>query len=80
MPDMKSESWNALLAPAGTPKPIVEKLAAVMEKAVQTKLFKDTLIPQGSILIGNSPQEFKAELNEEVAFWADQFKKANIGN
>ena len=80
VPDMKSESWNALLAPAGTPKPIIDKLAAVIQKAVKSKAFKDTLIPQGSMLIGNSPQEFKAELNEEVAFWADQFKKANIGN
>ena len=79
IPDMKSDSWNALLAPAGTPKPIIDKLAAVVQKAVKTQTFKDTLIPQGSMLIGNSPQEFKAELNEEVAFWADQFKKANIG-
>lgn len=79
IPDMKSESWNALLAPAGTPQPIIDKLAAVVQKAVKTKAFKDALIPQGAILIGNSPQEFKAELNEEVAFWADQFKKANIG-
>ena len=52
----------------------------MIQKAVKSKAFKDTLIPQGSMLIGNSPQEFKAELNEEVAFWADQFKKANIGN
>ena len=51
-----------------------------MAKAVQTKVFKETLIPQGSILIGNSPQEFKTELQDEVAFWAEQFKKANIGN
>ncbi|MBF5004242.1 Bug family tripartite tricarboxylate transporter substrate binding protein [Diaphorobacter caeni] len=80
VPEMKSDSWNALLAPAGTPKVIVDKLAAVVQKAVKSKIFKDTLIPQGSVLIGNSPQEFKAELNEEVAFWADQFKKANIGN
>lgn len=80
IPAMKSDSWNALLAPAGTPKPIIDKLAAVMAKAVQTKVFKETLIPQGSILIGNSPQEFKTELQDEVAFWAEQFKKANIGN
>lgn len=80
IPDMKSESWNALLAPAGTPQPIIDKLAAVVAKAVKSKAFHDALVPQGSILIGNSPKEFKAELNEEVAFWADQFKKANIGN
>lgn len=80
VPEMKSESWNALLAPTGTPRQVIDKLAAGVKKAVHSKALKDVLIPQGSILIGNSPQEFKAELNEEVAFWADQFKKANIGN
>lgn len=80
VPAMKSDSWNALLAPAGTPKAVVDKLAAVLEKAVHTKEFQDALVPQGSMLIGNTPQQFKAELKEEVAFWADQFKKAKIGN
>ncbi len=80
IPAMKSDSWNALLAPAGTPKAIVDKLAAVIEKAVHTKAFEETLVPQGSLLIGNSPQQFKAELHEEVAFWAEQFKKSNTGN
>lgn len=80
IPGMKSSSWNALLAPAGTPQPIIDQLAAVVQKAVHTKTFEEALVPQGSILIGNAPQEFKKELQEESAYWAQQFKKANIGN
>ena len=77
---MKSSSWNALLAPAGTPRPIVDRLAAAVQKAVHNKAFEDALVPQGSVLIGNSPQEFSKELQEETAYWAQQFKKANIGS
>lgn len=78
LPGMVSDSWNGLLAPAGTPKPIVDKLAAAMAKAVKTKEFKDTLVPQGAVLIGNSPSVFKAELRAEVAHWAEQFAKIKI--
>ncbi|MCD2513244.1 Bug family tripartite tricarboxylate transporter substrate binding protein [Comamonas endophytica] len=78
MPGMVSDSWNGLLAPAGTPKPIVDRLAAVVVKAVKSKEFQDTLIPQGAVLIGNSPAEFKAELQTEVVHWAEQFKKIRI--
>lgn len=78
LPGMVSDSWNGLLAPAGTPKPIVDKLAAAIAKAVKSKEFKDTLIPQGAVLIGNTPSEFKAELQTEVAHWSEQFKKFKI--
>ena len=78
LPAMVSDSWNGLLAPAGTPQPIIDKLSAAVMKAVKTKEFKDTLIPQGAVLIGNSPDEFKAQLQTEVAHWAEQFKKFKI--
>lgn len=77
-PGMVSDSWNALLAPAGTPKHIIDKLAKVMMKATQSKEFKRTLIPQGAVLIGNTPEQFKAELQAEVAHWGEQFKKFNV--
>lgn len=78
LPAMVSDSWNALLAPAGTPKHIVDKLAAVMAKTPQRADFKSALVPQGAILIGNSPSEFKAQLQAEVSHWADQFSKVKI--
>ena len=67
-----------MLAPAGTPKHIIDKLAKVMMKATQSEEFKRTLIPQGAVLIGNTPEQFKAELQAEVAHWGEQFKKFNV--
>lgn len=78
LPDMKSDSWNALLAPAGTPKPIIDKLAAAVAKAVKTPEFTNILQPQGAMLIGNTPEEFGAELQAEVAYWDEQFKHVKL--
>jgi hypothetical protein len=62
----------------GTPKAIVDKLSAAVMKAVKSKEFKEVLIPQGAVLIGNSPSEFKAQLQTEVGHWSEQFKKFKI--
>ena len=78
MPGMVSDSWNGLLAPAGTPQAIIDKLAAATIKATQSAEFKKTLIPQGAVLIGNTPAQFKAELQTEVAHWDEQFKKFKV--
>lgn len=78
LPDMVSDSWNGLLAPAGTPKPIVDRLAAAVARAVKSREFKEALVPQGAVLIGNSPAEFKAQLQAEVVHWSEQFKKVKI--
>jgi tripartite-type tricarboxylate transporter receptor subunit TctC len=78
LPGMVSDSWNGLLAPAGTPQPVIDQLARAIAKAVQSKEFKDTLIPQGAVLIGNSPGEFKSQLQAEVVHWAEQFKKVKL--
>jgi tripartite-type tricarboxylate transporter receptor subunit TctC len=78
LPGMVSDSWNGLLAPAGTPRPIIDRLAAAVAKAVKSREFKDALVPQGAVLIGNSPAEFKAQLQAEVVHWSEQFKKVKI--
>ncbi|MEG0224288.1 MAG: tripartite tricarboxylate transporter substrate binding protein [Comamonas sp.] len=78
LPGMVSDSWNGLLAPAGTPQPVIDQLARAIAKAVQSKEFKDTLIPQGAVLIGNSPSEFKSQLQAEVVHWSEQFKKVKL--
>ena len=78
LPGYEAIAWNGLLAPAGTPQPVIDQLAKAIAKAVQSKEFKDTLIPQGAVLIGNSPGEFKSQLQAEVVHWAEQFKKVKL--
>jgi tripartite-type tricarboxylate transporter receptor subunit TctC len=58
-------SWLGLLAPAGTPRAIVNRLNAVAVQVVQTPDMRARLIGQGSDPVGNSPQEFAAFLRAD---------------
>lgn len=78
IPAMVSDSWNGLLAPVGTPPAIIKKLHEVALEALQTPEIKEKLESLGAIVIGNSPDEFRADLQREVAHWGEQFKTIKI--
>ena len=59
------ESWNALLAPAGTPQPIVDRLADVMAQMAKDATVQKRMADFGSIAVANSPKEFAAFLAAE---------------
>lgn len=77
-PAMISDSWNGLLAPVGTPQAIVKKLHAAVVEALQQPDIKAKLEAQGAIVIGNSPEEFRNDIQHEVAHWGEQFKTIKI--
>lgn len=77
-PAMISDSWNGLLAPAGTPPAIVKKLHEAAAEALQSAEVKAKLESLGAVVIGNSPDEFRKEIQREVAHWAEQFKTIKI--
>lgn len=78
LPAMISDSWNGLLAPAGTPPAIIKKLHEAAVAALKAPDLKEKLEGQGGLIIGNNPDEFRAELRGEVNWWADQFKSVKI--
>ncbi|MDA7416039.1 tripartite tricarboxylate transporter substrate binding protein [Xenophilus arseniciresistens] len=69
LPGFEVVLWNGVLAPAATPKPVVDKLAAAIQRVTQDAAFRKTLADQGSTPIGNSPEEFKAVLGTEIEKW-----------
>lgn len=77
-PAMVSDSWNGLLAPAGTPPAIIKKLHAAAVEALQTPEIKIKLESLGAVVIGNSPDEFRNDIQREVAQWGEQFKTIKI--
>ncbi|MBS0498828.1 MAG: tripartite tricarboxylate transporter substrate binding protein [Proteobacteria bacterium] len=77
-PAMISDSWNGLLAPAGTPADIVKKLHAAAVEALQAPEVKAKLESQGAIVIGSGPEEFRGDIQREVAQWAEQFKAIKV--
>lgn len=78
LPDMLSDSWNGLLAPAGTPPEIVRMLHEAVAKAVQAPDLRAKLESQGAQLVGNSPEEFRQEIGKEVRHWKAQFSRIKI--
>jgi tripartite-type tricarboxylate transporter receptor subunit TctC len=71
-------TWVAVLAPAGTPKPIVEKLSGVLATAMRRADIKERFAQLGIEAVGNTPAEFTQFLKSEVAKWAKVIKEANV--
>ena len=78
LPGFALENWNGILAPAGTPRAIVERLSAEIGKALKDPEIRDRLIPQGIEVIPSTPDEFQEALKAHMTKWAKIIKTANI--
>ena len=70
--------WIGIKAPAGTPKPIVDKLNAEVNKAIGRADVKAAWDKQGAAALAMSPSEFDAYLRKDIDKWAAVVKSANI--
>jgi tripartite-type tricarboxylate transporter receptor subunit TctC len=71
-------TWNGLMAPAGTPKEIIDKIAAEIGRAVKDPQFVDKLDQLGADPLGNTPAQFAAMVATETALWADTIKALGL--
>jgi len=69
--DFDAVGWNGLLAPAGTPREIVNRLNAEVVRALRIPEVRDQLTSQGADIVGNSPDQFAAWIRAEVKKWAE---------
>jgi len=77
-PDIEGENWFAFVMPAGTPREIVEKLNREIVQIVALPDVKDKLAALGFEPVGNSPEEFAAQIRRELPKWAKVVREANI--
>jgi tripartite-type tricarboxylate transporter receptor subunit TctC len=70
----EATAWFGVLAPAGTPRPIVEKLAAEIAKGLKTPAGKAALADQGAEAVGGTPDEFGVFIKAELEKWAKVVK------
>ena len=70
LPGYESVSWYGILATAGTPKPVVDRLNAEIRKIVATPEVRDALSNQGAEPVTDTPEEFAAIVRADVAKWA----------
>ena len=77
-PDIEGENWFAFVVPAGTPRNIVALLHREIVKIVALPDVKEKLAAMGFEPVGNSPDEFAAQIKRELPKWAQVVKAANI--
>jgi tripartite-type tricarboxylate transporter receptor subunit TctC len=78
VPGYEATIWLGIMAPAGTPKAIVDKLNAEIGKAVSTPETKAAWTKQGAESLVMTPAEFDAYLRADIAKWAGVIQKAGI--
>jgi tripartite-type tricarboxylate transporter receptor subunit TctC len=71
-------TWFGFVAPAGTPKDIVDKLSSEINKALKDKSSQQKLADQGADILGGTPAQFAQLIKSEIASWAVVVKDANI--
>ena len=78
MPDLLAENWHGMVAPAGTPAPIVAALNRITTEALKDPTVKEKLAVQGATVVGDSPEHFHAFLESEITRWARVIKDAGV--
>jgi len=77
-PGFDMVSWQALVAPAGTPRAVVDRLNAEVAKVLKTPEMKEKMTGLGTDVVANSPEQFAQYLREETAKWSKIVKDAGI--
>jgi tripartite-type tricarboxylate transporter receptor subunit TctC len=78
VPNFNATSWYGVLAPAGTPAPIVAKVNAAINDILNSEKVKGFLEQQGARRTGGNPAAFAGYLNTEIEKWAKVIKEAGI--
>jgi len=78
MPGFEAVSWGGVMAPAGTPRPIVDLLNSEINRALMRPDIKDKLAQGGTVTVGSTPEEFGSYLADEIRKWGDVAKSARI--
>jgi tripartite-type tricarboxylate transporter receptor subunit TctC len=78
LPGFEAETWFMLVAPAGTPRPIADKLSSEIAKILPNAATKERLSQMGAIPVGNAPDAATAFLKAEIAKWTQVSKTAGI--
>lgn len=78
VPNAESGSWVALLAPAGTPQALVDKIAADVKEAVATEDMRKALIAQGATPRGSTPAELQKTIDADKLRYGQVIKAGGV--
>ena len=78
VPGYDATIWLGLMAPAGTPRPILERLSAEVNKVINAPEVKENWGKQGAVPMGMTPDEFGRFVREDVTKWAKLVKDTGM--
>src|SRR6267378_359398 len=78
LPGFENTGWFGIVAPAGTPREIIDKVYRDTKRALDTTEMKARFFAQGLAPVGNAPEEFATAMKAETALWANVVKERNI--
>ncbi len=78
VPSYEVYEWNAIFAPAGTPAPVVARLAEAIDKAMQSPEIRERVAALGGEIAGYGPKEAGEFVREQTELWAKVIRLANI--
>jgi tripartite-type tricarboxylate transporter receptor subunit TctC len=78
LPGFNSSSWIGLLAPAGTPQAVVDKIAADVREVMQIPELRQQFIDQGAVPVGSTPAQFQALIDNDRRRYATIIQEKNI--
>jgi tripartite-type tricarboxylate transporter receptor subunit TctC len=78
VPDFQAMVWQGFSAPAGTPRPIIDRLNAAMRQALQAPEVTARFKELGAEPVGSAPEAFDALIRSELGVWADVVRRSGI--
>lgn len=78
LPGFDVTQWSGLVAPAGTPQAIIDKLSGEVVRILKMPDVHTQIVALGFTPVGNTPSEFSAHIKAEIAKWAKVIKAAGI--
>jgi tripartite-type tricarboxylate transporter receptor subunit TctC len=76
--DFEVTTWYGILAPAGTPRPIVARLNAEIVRVMHAPEVKERLASMATDPVTSTPEEFADYIKKEIAKWGDVVRKAGL--
>lgn len=77
-PGFAAGHWGGFFAPAGTPPAVIQKLHAEITASLKNPQVREVLRRQGLEIIGNTPDQFRKDIEDEIAMWAKVINDAGI--
>ena len=78
VPGYAAPTWSGVIAPAGVPRPIVEKLNAALNRAIRSEGFREHFATIGDEPAGGTPEEFAALIASDSKKWGEVIQRAGI--